>query len=80
MKYKKSWFSKFNIGDEVVYDGEKYIVISVAFWEGFIEYQLHNDFYALEHNLSFYIEPPIKEMTVNEIEELLGYKVKVVGD
>ncbi len=45
-----------------------------------VQYFLSDSRFAFENKLSLYVEPSMKEMTVNEIEEVLGYKVKVVGD
>ena len=78
-----TWHSKFNIGDKVVISGSAYkyhIINEIRInSDGYNMYCFKSTFkIANENELSLYEEPKVKEMTVKEISDLLGYEVKIV--
>ena len=79
-----TWTSKFNIGDMVVdEDGVVQTVVQIIAYIGFekkyIEYETEYGFY-FENKLELYIEPQVKEVTMEELEDILGYKIKIVKE
>ena len=79
-----TWESKFNIGDKVddSYRLSNYndIITSIKITDNGVFYTLKRLIgeQVCEDRLSLYEEPTVKEMTVKEIEEELGYTIKVV--
>ena len=75
-----TWKSKFNIGDTIIdKEGIVQTIEAVEFNKDYVEYETEYGFY-LESELELYIEPPVKEVTMEELENILGYKIKIIKE